>query len=319
MQGTARLGPWPGRRTRTVRWTFIPDDAEEISLGPSGPHTVFVTFGPPKKEGKHEDGASIQRMQEATRRVSEIGPCDYPELLDALFKAFPGYVLSREYLTAEENAEIDKNPQLADYMEEVDWPSFLHGGKETRLERAIMLQEQGGAWPLADLERFGGQCQAILRFVRGVAMQVGLPGTLEIKCVTGDFNQPGRAIISDRPQGVRGEGGKGYYLVDAPVEEGAFYSPLDSRVGFNRFEAYLRYRYTRNGENRQSWYGGGIGRNVEEPQNDVPSDEVQRRLLGVFKGIAAYTWRQRGGQWMRRVEQYRSFPWVSQGGDAGSS
>lgn len=320
VQGTARLGPWPGRRTRTVRWTFYPKDADEIELGTSGPHTVFVTFGPPKGEGQPEDRASVQRMQEATRRVRGIGPCNYPKLLHKLFKAFPGYVLSREHLTAEENAEIDQNPQLADYMKKVDWPSFVHSEKRTGSEIKKALMRQGGAWPLADLERFRGECQAILRFVRGVAMQVGLPGTIEVKFVTGDFNQLGRAIISDHPQAIPGDdASKQYALVDAPVQEGELYSCNDSRVGFNNYEAYLRYRYTRNGQNRQSWYGGGIARNVEEPQNDVPSDEVQKCLLGAFKGIAEVEWTQQEGKEMPRVVRYRPFPWVSQGGDAGSS
>ncbi len=310
--GSGALGEWPGRRTRTLQWTFVPDDADEISLGTSGRHTVFVTFGPPRKEGEVEDGASVQRMQEATRRIRGIGPCNYPKLLHKLFKTFSGYALEGTSLSQEERAEIQQNPQLEEYMRAVDWPRFLHSAKYGSPERAATLKEQGGAWPLADLERFRGECQAIIFFIRGVVMQVGLPGTIEVKYVTADCNRPGEAIICDSHCAPRGEGEGEYALVDRPVVANRLYGTYDSRVGFNKFEAYMRYRYTRNGQNRQSWYGGGIARNMDEPQNDSPSAEVQQVLLGAFTGIAQYVWRRKNGMLRRKVRRYIPFPWNDQ-------
>jgi hypothetical protein len=95
----------------------------------------------------------------------------------------------------------------------------------------------------------------------------------------------------NRPTGA--DPSKRYALVDAEVKKGTKYiprvlDPADGQmkilpgnyknaddVGWNNFEAYLRYRYTESASDKSRWYGG-IG-------------EHEGNLIHVFWGIAEYT------------------------------
>ncbi len=316
VHGEKPLPAWPGRQTARIRWTFQTLDHQKFFLGTSGPHTVFVTFGAPRREGEPEDGASVQRMKEATRRVGKIPPCSGPELLHKLLESFPNFVLGRWNLSPQKNQNLDRNPELWNYMQRVDWPRFWSSNRSLcpvsvpehlrNMMDRVAMRTQGGAWPLAELYNFGGECQAIARFVRGIAMQLGLPGTFNVKYVTSRPPASDPAVVQDPATAAP----TGYGLVPVPIQPGRY--PLDSVQGFlNQYEAYLHYRYTtEDGRALQTWYSGGCNVRVTEPQTDTPSEETVQTLLGVFSGVAEYRVVGDQASPICEITKYHPFSWT---------
>ncbi len=347
--GEGALPGWPQRIDRRIRWTFQTSSSDRIEFAVSGPHTVFVTFGEPVVdtdtrigEGGYEDGATLARMREATKRVQDIGECPSVTLIDRLFKTFDNYVLRAENLDEERWKEIENNKYLSNYIKDVGWPSFLKVGRwkeftreedlfkanmkklwdkfveekdaeeveeagnriatmsrereaegsAIQRERDQTLRKQGGAWPLAILERYGGECQAIVRLIRGILTQLGHEGELCIRYVSVDASQPERITIGrngNRCVGPRSD--RGYSLVDTPVRVRERYTM--GQVKWNKYEAFLRYRYKVNGQVYQAWYGGGVGL-VGTPQPERSpkgplTPAFERELLRMsFEGLAEY-------------------------------
>ncbi len=299
--GTSSLPDWPAHLENEIQWTFH-GTRGHLDLGISGPHTVFVTFDHPIKgdeyesytthlsNSTHEDGATCARMREATRRVHRAGPCTSVELIKRLFAAFPRYVLGPENLSDEQWREVLGDEDLGIYMEQVDWPQFHHADRDD-WEREQLLREQGGAWPLAVLERYGGECQAIVRFIRGVLMQVGHnEGELHTMYVSA--KAPKVPVIQlDRGRGCSGPKSRDpnydYALVDQPLEVGGRYA--QSEVMRSNYEAFLMYRYREHGQWYRAWYGGGEGL-IDGPQAEPLSEEFKTRLLDVFAGLAECRW-----------------------------
>ncbi len=128
--GEAPLPDWPRTLEKEIEWTFRGDHVK-IDLGRSGPHTVFVTFGPPT--GYQEDnqrtyvyGATHARMREATRRVAEIDSCSSVKLIKRLFRQLGDYgVGGFEQLSTWDELEVEGDTRLKAYMEKVDWPRFF--------------------------------------------------------------------------------------------------------------------------------------------------------------------------------------------------
>jgi hypothetical protein len=309
VKAKSRLSGWPAWiADRTLRWTFKTAKGA-IQLGTTGPHTVLTTFDRPLNEKKPEDGPTHARMLRATRIVSTAGKAHPVQLIDDLFGAFSGYVLGFRYLSESLQKHVEKTEHLKPYMLNVDWPRFLHNGAPAK--RAA----QGGAWPLGTLEDYGGECQAIVRYIRGILVQLGHAGEIEPMYVNADARAPQTAIVRDygtRCAGPRDASGYSYSLVDQPVEVGKKYDVKGDEVGWNNFEAFLRYTYQRDGKTYQAWYGGGIGYVGETPVEANAADTTTRKkrlqfeqdLLHVFYGLAESKIVKRGTKRYRKVTQY---------------
>ncbi len=420
--GKAPLPNWPTKLEKTIQWTFR-RESKNLDLGQSGPHTVFVTFGkPPEREESnkrtYEEGATLARMREATRRVDRIGGCSSVTLIKKLFDPFDDYVLGIHDLPKRKRREVETNQALRRYLRKVYWPSFspphsLEDRSEFLAERAEMFRaleprmegekirardrereikegkarvraverdmkgrknrawdlrrrfrekkkrarevereveetqkrawdlartkkqvrdreqkqelvrtldaqltelkgvlvaeaeqidreykEQSGPWPLAVLERYGGECQAIVRFVVAVLRQLGFRGESDADSVEIWYGAAMAAentwepIIIDEPVACRTPENGLYTLMDCPPQK-RFYSwpEAEEKVRPNSFEAFLRYRYKKDGQFYQAWYGGGVGL-VGTPQKEQPGEKpltqaFERELLRTsFAGVA---------------------------------
>lgn len=234
--------------------------------GTSGPHLVYVTYDKPIDKGFPEDGVTIHRMQKTMEwlgRAWTSGKHKPVDLIDAAFRKFNGYILSFQMLPHWQQRHL-----------------LAHPAEYAKLKAAgfAKYHEGGGAWPLSEFVEYGGECQAIVRLVRGMAHQIGLPGLIEDKYVSSEPSDPYKTRVLDTPNiGPGGPlaGDYGYSLVDKVVQEGHEYGAADG-VGFNRFEAFLKYT-----DGDVTWFGGGIGR------MDPATKESD--LVKVFQGLVATT------------------------------
>ncbi len=312
---------------QSIRWTFEkhrdetnsdPDEAsgKAVGLTVSGPHTVFLTFDTPVTTGGYEEqGATPARMGCAMQKVDGNSEDNSVDLIKNLFDEYERFVLGEESLDKELQDEILGNAALQEYIDTVDWPRFQHGDPKKRARRQrrylgeafrgkrslgdplrgdnefreLLLREQGGAWPLASLHRYGGECQAIVRLIRGILHQVGFrEGTIDVRYVTAHFDDPNNVIIGETSacccQGPRKD--RLYALGGGEIKTE---SGTASELNANLYEAYMRYRYQRDGSWRQAWFGGGVGMlgPWEEVNGDI-SQEEKNRLLNTFGWIAEF-------------------------------
>ena len=255
----------------------------------------YVTFGTPILFGDRESGVTLRRMDRSVEWVGNASTNDHAYVIKYLFGRFKAYTLvtltsqgtsySLGYsnLTRNQKQKLQDNPALLKRLGDFDWSSYFHSDV--------------GAWPAADPElvEFGAECQAICRLVIGMLRQLGSPADLALVYATANFSDPDTAIVDgrtgNRPSGP--DPSKGYTLVDRDVKKGKKYirpvlDPSDGAmkipegnyrnsddVGWNNFEAYLRYQYTENGSDKSRWYGGGVGEHTGNP-------------IHVFWGIAEY-------------------------------
>ncbi len=315
------LPEWPQRMDRRISWRFDTRNGA-VDIEESGPHTVFVTFDTPVNTGRYEEqGATRARMDESMRRVAETGARPGPlALIDRLVKNCGGMVLQINQLSDEKRREIEENDSLKRYMREVGWPHFMHKGPERGMLDTERLRRQGGAWPLASLRRYGGECQAIIRFVRGVLHQLGFSdGKISGKYVSADFRNPSHAIISRASSDACCRGPEQeceYALLSRRIPGVGVYDCEE--IAPNTYEAYLQYRYEKDGNRYQAWYGGGIGlvghwkeeRHTNEHGEEVVDipQEAKNQLLRVFYGIAECRYEEQGGSTPKiRVLRYHSY------------
>src|SRR6185437_14271078 len=233
--------------------------------GTSGPHLIYVTYDKPIDTGLPEDGVTVHRMQMTIAwmgRAWTAGKRKPVDLIDAAFRKFNGYILSFQMLPHWQQSHLLANPAELAKLNSAGFAAY-HGA--------------GGAWPLSEFVEYGGECQAIVRLVRGMAHQIGLPGKIEDKYVSSEPSDPYKTRILDTPN-IGPDGPiPGYYysLVDQVVQVGHEYGAAD-HVGFNRFEAFLKYT-----DGDVTWFGGGIGR--------MPDDTKETDLVKVFQGLVAMT------------------------------
>ncbi len=303
--GEERLPDWPRDIKGHIQWG-LKKNKTFVDLGTSGPHTVFVTFGKPKVapeamsmelgQGKYEvNGATHARMEEATRRIAETAegktPDDFVELIHQLVTNCGSFNLG--ILSPDQEQRVTQNAGPSAYMRRVNWPNFLPDGGAVRNQDDSAIRDQGGAWPLASLREYRGECQAIVRFVRGVLYQAGFigSGSAEVKYVTADFEVPNQVIVRNTIPDGRCSGPRAdrmYSLISGPISGPGVYT--EHKLCPNKYEAYLKYRYQENGNWYQAWYGGGIGLvgNWKESGDEIPV-EAKCQLIGVFNGIAEHT------------------------------
>ncbi len=256
----------------------------------------YLTFGKPVLSGSRESGVTLRRMDRSVEWVGEKYTNDHPTIITHLFKKYKAYSLAEyvpsngSYTLTYSNLSNTQRTKLVDpfhpermkHLGDNDWPAFFHNDV--------------GAWPAADPElvEFGAECQAICRLSIGMLQQLGSTAELSVVYATADFSKPNEAIIdghtNDRPSGP--DSTKHYVLVDAAVKKGDKYvapvmDPRDSTlktppgyednntIGWNNFEAYLRYKFKENGSEKSRWWGGGVG-------------EHEGNLIHVFWGLAEY-------------------------------
>lgn len=116
---------------------------------------------------------------------------------------------------------------------------------------------------MADYVDLGGECQAIVRFVRGILLQVGCPGEAKAVVVWTDPNIENGTKVLEAPHGTftlhgrrKTVDGKLWYISLAdrdPVSVGSRFTPDD--MGMNNFEACLRFAHA----GVTKYYGGGAG------------------------------------------------------------
>ncbi len=252
-----------GRARVRLRWR-IKVAKRRVAAGVSGPHTIYITMGKPIDSGLVEDGVTLRRMEKAIEWAESAWRRGWrrpDQIIESIFERFDAYILSEEMLPRHLQLRLHRNKKLHQRL--------LGAGFA-----AYQKNDAGGAWPLAQFVRFGGECQAIVRLTRAIAHQIGLPGKIEVKYVSSEPNDPMKTRILDDPH--RPEGplpNYRYALVDGPVRVGKAYGKKDG-VGFNNYEAYMKYTSPRN---KVAWFGGGIGR------MNVPESE----LVKVFWGLAA--------------------------------
>ena len=120
---------------------------------------------------------------------------------------------------------------------------------EKFIHPTYMNMSVGGAWPIADFIKPSAECQAIVRFVRNVINQLGVPGTAETLYVFAKPESPNDAQESDQRNGY-----KKHALVDRPITDsdvGKVFPPSHTRtdsgisMGFNQYEACMRFSYER--------------------------------------------------------------------------
>ena len=268
----------------------------DADAGTSGPHTFHSIMGTPIDENLPEDGLTTRRMETA---VEWVGSCntDVPvDLVEVLFKRFPVYTLGFEYLPKNLQDELDNDLAKKKELEEAGFATY-------------MKDSVGGAWPLAQFERYGGECQAIVRLIRGILHQVGCPGKIELKYVNGtiDSSYKVKTQILDYGTKVTGpDSTKGYALIDGKVTVGQVCKNTD--VGFNNYEACMKYTYPLSSKTMAAWFGGGAGKIGEvDTGNKKNVDSFEESLIGVFWGIVEFEWVYVGKKWLRKITWIKRF------------
>ncbi len=216
-------------------------------------NVVYSTAGRPRDNQQArfpEDGVTLKRMDRAVEWVARLDSLDPRIIVQALMRKFPYYAL---------------HPS----------PSVPR-----RYHHPTYYNDEGGAWPMSDYVKESGECQAIVRLVRGILRQLGVPAEARAVLVWSDPEvDGGRKAVSayfdedpgaglDRTK-VVGDRRWLAALVDSPVEVGKAYPPSHTPVhgrpspGFNRFEACLELTY----DGQTVYYGGGDG--VHQSTDDV--------------------------------------------------
>ncbi len=269
----------------SIQWTVL-CKAKTYDAGTSSPHTIYLTIGKPELQGKPEDGVTLRRMDKAVEWVGEswaAGKRRPVDIVEFLFGKFPGYVLGFDHLPKRDQKYLDDHPDEKAKLEAVDFSAYDLSN----------TRNQGGAWPLAEHSKWGGECQAIVRLIRGILKQVGCPGDTQPKFVNCDARKPKTAIIRDIGTRCTGpDPNRGYALVDTPVKVGELYDNT-SGIGWNNYEAYMLFTH----EGESTWFGGGMGR---IPKGADP-------LLTAFYGLAEYEIVMVGSSAKRKVTNYWSY------------
>ncbi|MBS1824893.1 MAG: hypothetical protein JST93_06205 [Acidobacteria bacterium] len=193
----------------------------------------YLTMDDPREEGEPEDGVTRKRISKAVTLVQEANSLRPHSIVNYLMKLFPFYELAR-------------NPVVPN---EIKHPSFFNN--------------KGGSWNMADYMDLGGECQAIVRFVRGILLQVGCPGKAEAVVVWADPNVESGTKALEAPHGTltlhgrrKQVNGVNWYISLAdrdPVSVGSKFTP--DEMGMNNFEACLRFTHS----GTTKYYGGGAG------------------------------------------------------------
>jgi hypothetical protein len=171
--GALRKGAY--RASLEVDWS-VDFGQGPVGAGTTGPHVVYVTLGTPTSErDPNEDivhryplplppGVTSKRMEAALTLIHKAEAARVTEthaLVGKLMALFPGFLLAKG---------------------------------------SHYVNDQGGAWLLADAVAESGECQAIVRLIKAVLDMVGAPGRLALVKLYADPKSPTAPI--ELPWGV---------------------------------------------------------------------------------------------------------------------
>ncbi|WP_394829017.1 hypothetical protein [Pendulispora albinea] len=255
------------RMSGDIAWDGLPSDVlTRFAAGASWGHTIFVAIDTPMDAGNRETGITHRRMAASIELVQSTGAHGTHEIVQGLMRKLPAYTL-------------DRDPAVPD---EYRHPTYFNA--------------KAGAWPLAQFLDKKAECQAIVRFVRAVMLQVGSHGTFEAVIVyskpfegKGDKAFEGPLPLSgggltDETKMVDGEEWHAM-LIDRPVQVGKTYT--NAQAGANNYEACLKVTADLHGQSKTLYYGGGTTAAFET------ADDVLRQcfwgLCWVHFGIIGFT------------------------------
>jgi hypothetical protein len=245
-----------------------------IQLG-STLHDYYIVYGPPikSKDCFRESGATTKRLTAALEWIRSSHEIEPVKIVEKLFKRFSGYILNFEQLDEDMQKFLNDHPDLKKKLFRAGFPAYMN--------------PDAGAWSLIEYEKYSGECQSIVRLIAGIMHQVGFAGTLQIKYITANAPNHKNTIINDIGIGPGGpDPSKKYFLVDDKVEVGDIYD-FNGLIGFNKYEAYLKFSYKDlSGNDKIAWFGGGLGLvadiDASKPE-EVQSAELQ--LIQTFSGL----------------------------------
>lgn len=173
-----------------------------LSAGTTGPHRLYITYGAPDPGGRPqptpfgdappllEDGITEKRMSSAVcttesrwrEAIKKVDPAtgqpwdrnDPHVIVQWLMNWIPRYTLTR-------------NPNVP----------RKYGHPQYHWDRTVDPPRQISAWPLADYAEYFAECQAIVRFIRGILLQVGCPGVVEHVLVYAHPDDGGTTVRED--------------------------------------------------------------------------------------------------------------------------
>lgn len=228
-------------------------DTREIMGGTSGPHRVLVTYGtptesPPGAQRWKEDGVTLKRLAKAAELMGPIASksgANGPEFRTDLHLVVD---MLMEQLGAFNTHHVEGAP--------AEQPGF----------------NRTCAWLLADYLHQGGECQALVRLVRGILNVLGFPGTVTAVAVWADTrpSQGGgqearetdlQPVLSGKTptlhlQVIQVPGGgrsRAALITGSVTEEDVGKTFKSSALGLNMYEACLKYEYG----GRTLYFGGG--------------------------------------------------------------
>lgn len=271
-------------RNKAIRWKVALEKNGEVQAGETGSLTIYGIMHKPRSEGQPEDGATVKRMEKAIAWMGGANTLDAMDIVEHLFGQFDHYVLGFNFLTSSQQKYLDRNPAEKQKLIDAGFATFKNNSV-------------GGAWPLSEYNNYGGECQAMVRCIRGVMTQAGCPGKAEVKYVNADASKPYTAIVSSGGTRCKGpDPKKRYALVDAEVKVGEMHG-AESSVGWNNYEAYMRYEH----EGDAGWFGGGIGRlpKGQDPLNVFFALVEYERWSGSveFKRLVTKVWKYSDHTW----------------------
>jgi hypothetical protein len=259
---------------QTLSWEI--EVCGQTHTAKSGPHVVYVTYDTPRAINDRQSlndngdfvfeaqplGITLKRMD---RSVEMVEPGDTTDPVQRTVFAFDP---ANPKKLAGSKVDLNRPHVIVSHLMKQFKDYELNAKKE--LEKfnhpTYMNMGVGGTWPIADFIKPSAECQAIVRFVRNVINQLGVPGTAETFYVYAKPEAPNDAQESDQKQGY-----KKHALVDralADSDVGKRFPPSHTRLdgggtsmGFNQYEACLRFSFADPGAKSPLilYYGGGAG------------------------------------------------------------
>lgn len=156
-----------------INWILTKAALPILYAGVTYPINLYAIMGQSINSGEPEDGTTTKRMELAIKWVLECNTNLPVDIVDKLFSKFPFYVLGFKYLPKEQRDELNRDPILKNQLFDAGFASY-------------MKSDIGGAWLLGQFSKFGGECQAIVRLIKGILHQIGCPGTIGLKYVNSE-------------------------------------------------------------------------------------------------------------------------------------
>ena len=235
-----------------VNWS---SQRTSAALSASTANKVYVTVDKPRDPGKAPHGVTSKRMDKAVEFVAPMGTTNPQTIVHKLMQKLPYYVLHAD-------------PAV---------PSKYH--------HPNYYNSDGGAWPIADYMAYYAECQAIVRFVRKITKQLGIPGDGKMVFVYADPVAP--MIAKEDDESVPHPAlwhHPGYSLIDKKVTSADIdrrYPPSHTKMpdgsvsmGFNAYEACLKFTAKDGAEGKTGplktyYYPGGTGGSRTESLDEV--------------------------------------------------